>query len=136
MSVTLFEPALHTFLESSFGPVARDILRRAAVVEELAKQNVQAEFRSRSGNLLQSIGTFPNETPRGLEVEVGTDGAPHGKLLEEGTSEHIILPQSQRVLVSEPGHPDPLRSPRTIVNHPGTPPRPWLVPALREGFRG
>lgn len=135
MSVTLYEPALRELLESPFGPVAADTVRRANNVRDRAQQNAQAEFRTRTGNLVQSIGTFPVDTLEGaFAMEVGTDGAPYGLLLELGTEMHEIVAVNGPVLVSEPGHPDPLWYPHRAVTHPGFPPRPWLVPALREGF--
>jgi hypothetical protein len=97
---------------------------------------VAANFRTRTGNLQNSIGIFPTETPDGLDVEVGTDGAPYGLVLEQGSGPHEILPVRQPVLVSEPENPDPLYGPRFHVNHPGNPPMPWLEPALRTVMQG
>lgn len=134
MSVTLYEPALRTLLDSPFGPVAADTIRRASNVRDYAQQNAQAEFRTRTGNLVQSIDIFPDEDALGFHVEVGTDGAPYGLLLELGTAEHEIRAINSPFLVSEAGHPDPLLNYHRAVNHPGFPPRPWLMPALRQGF--
>lgn len=134
MTVTLFEPALFALLQSPTGPVAQDILRRAERVAQFSRENVQAQFRSRTGNLLQSIGVFPFETAEGLQAEVGTDGAPYGRLLETGTPAHGISAVNAPVLFSEPGHPDPLLKAQRTVSHPGMAPQPWLVPALRDGL--
>lgn len=134
--VTLIEAGLHTLLELPTGPVGRKVLDKAEDVAEFARANVRANFRSRTGNLEQSIGVFPNESANGLEVEVGTDGAPYGLVLELGSDPHLILPVAAPVLVSAPGHPDPLFGPRFRVDHPGNPPRPWLKPALDQVFLG
>lgn len=134
MSVLLYEPALQALLESPFGPVARDTVRRAENVRDLAVQNAQSQFRSRTGNLIQSIGVFPDEDVRGFAVQVGTEGAPYGLLLELGTEQHEIRALNAPILVSEPGHPDPLLEPHRAVTHPGFPARPWLMPALRQAF--
>lgn len=136
MSVTLLEPGLQALLVLPNSPVARYVTVKAEAVAEVARQNVQAQFRTRSGNLLQSIGVFPTETADGLEVEVGTDGAPYGLVLELGSDPHLILPVAQPVLVSDPGNPDPLLGPRFRVDHPGNPPRPWLRPALEQVMQG
>lgn len=136
MSVVLLEPGLAALLNSPTGQVARYVTAKAEAVAELARQNVQAQFRTRTGNLQQSIGIFPRETPDGLDVEVGTDGAPYGLILELGSDPHQILPVAAPVLVSPPGHPDPLLGPRFHVDHPGNPPRPWLRPALEQVFNG
>lgn len=134
MSVILNEAGLFALLQSPTGPVARDILRRAETVAQFSRENVQAQFRSRTGNLLESIDTFPQDTAAGLQVQVGTDGAPYGRLLETGSPAHEIVAVNAPVLFSEPGHPDPLLRAQRLVNHPGTTPKPWLVPALRDGI--
>ena len=85
MSVTLLEPGLIALLDSPTGQVSRYVTAKAEAVAEVARQNVQANFRTRTGNLQNSIGTFPTETPDGLNVEVGTDGAPYGRVLELGS---------------------------------------------------
>jgi hypothetical protein len=136
VSVTLLEPGLIALLDSPAGQVGRYITVKAEAVAELARQNVQAQFRTRTGNLQQSIGVFPRETPDGLEAEVGTEGAPYGLVLELGADPHLILPVAAPVLVSPPGHPDPLYGPRFRVDHPGSPPRPWLRPALEQVIQG
>ena len=127
MSVLLYEPGLVALLDSPFGPVARNVTVKAERVAELARQNVQAQFNTRTGNLQNSIGVFPDETADGLAFEVGT---------EQGSEPHQILPVAAPVLVSPPGHPDPLDQPRRLVNHPGFGPKPWLQPALEAVFTG
>jgi hypothetical protein len=137
VSVLLYEQGLRALLDLPGGPVARNVTERAEAVAERARQNVRATFRTRSGNLEGSIDKFPrDEIDGGLSYEVGTDGAPYGRVLELGAQAHVILPTTQRVLVSLPSNPDPLRAPRFIVNHPGSPPRPWLMPALESEFLG
>lgn len=134
MSVTLIEAGLFALLDSPAGQVSRYVTAKAEAVAVIARQNVQTNFRTRTGNLEQSIGIFPTETPDGVEVEVGTDGAPYGRVLELGGEPHIILPVNRRMLFSEPDNPDPLGGPRASVMHPGPQAKPWLVPALEQVF--
>lgn len=136
VSVLLYESGLTALLDLPTGPVARNVTAKAEQVAELARQNVQSTFQTRTGNLQQSIGVFPNVTPDGLEYEVGTDGAPYGLILELGGEPHEIRARNFRILISEPGHPDPLLRPHVEVAHPGNRPMPWLRPALEAVFSG
>jgi hypothetical protein len=136
VSVVLIEAGLFALLDSPIGQVSRYVTFKAEQVEILARENVRNNFRSRTGNLEQSIGTFPTETPDGLEVEIGTDGAPYGRILELGGEEHLILPVTRDRLFSRPENPDPLNNPQSVVLHPGPPAKPWLRPALETVFNG
>lgn len=135
MDVTLLEPGLVALLDSPASPVSRYVTLQAEQVAEIARQNVQANFRSRSGTLLASIGVFPRETPDGLELEVGTDGAPYGRILELGGEIHVIDAVTRPYLWSEPDNPDPLTTVGLLaVLHPGPVAKPWLKPALEAVF--
>jgi len=136
MSVTLIEAGLTELLISPAGPVSRNVTEKAEAVAEAARQNVMSRFNTRSGNLLNSIGVFPEESADGLQCEVGTDGAPYGLVLEQGGEPHLITPIAVDVLRSRPDNPDPLLSPQTQVYHPGPIARPWLQPALEQVFTG
>jgi hypothetical protein len=136
MSVTLFEPGLLALLDLPASPVTRYVTVKAERVAEQARENVRANFHTRTGNLEQSIGIFPQETDDGVSFEVGTDGAPYGRILELGGNEHIIEAPAGRPLVSRPDNPTPLQAPRHRVFHPGPPARPWLRPALENVFNG
>jgi len=136
VSVTLYEPGLVELLVLPTGPVGRYVTAKGEEVAAVARQNASTMFRTRTGTLVDSIGVFPEETPDGLQVQVGTEGAPYGRILELGGEPHVIEPVTQRILVSERDNPDPLRSPQTIVYHPGPVARPWLRPALEQVFIG
>jgi hypothetical protein len=136
MSVTLYEVGLRNLLDLPTGPVARNVTGKAEQVALQARENVRANFRTRTGNLERSIGLFPQESVDGLAFEIGTEGAPYGRVLELGGTDHVIEARAGNVLASEPGNPDPLRAPRFRVFHPGNPPRPWLRPALEAVFNG
>jgi hypothetical protein len=73
----------------------------------------------------------------GVAYEVGTEGAPYGRILELGGEAHEIYAVNRRFLFSEPNNPNPLinRNMR-VVNHPGPPAKPWLRPALETVFLG
>jgi hypothetical protein len=137
MSVILFEPGLIELLEAPTGQVTRYVTARAEAVAAIARENVRANFNTRTGNLENSIGIFPDETVDGVAYEVGTDGAPYGRVLEVGGEPHEIYAVNRRFLFSEPDNPNPLinRNMR-VVNHPGPPAKPWLEPALRTVFDG
>ncbi len=137
MSVTLFEPGLIELLESPTGQVTRYVTARAEAVAEIARENVRANFNQRSGKLHDSIGIFPDETVDGVAYEVGTDGAPYGRVLEVGCEPHEIYAVNRRRLFSEPDNPTPLNNIMLqVVSHPGPPAKPWLEPALRTVFNG
>jgi hypothetical protein len=136
VSVLLYEPGLFELLDLPTSPVSRYVTVKAEAVAEQARENVRANFRSRTGNLERSIGLFPALTDDGLSVEVGTDGAPYGLVLEQGSTDHVIEAAVGRPLRSYTDNPDPLREAQLLVVHPGNPPRPWLQPALEAVFSG
>ncbi len=132
----LYEPGLVALLDIPGSPVSRYVTLKAEQVAVLAKENVTANFRTRTGNLEQSIGIFPALTDDGLSLEVGTEGAPYGLVLEQGSGDHEIEAAVGWMLRSRPGNPDPLRQPQLFVVHPGNRPMPWLKPALETVFDG
>jgi hypothetical protein len=60
MSVTLYEPGLFALLDAPISPVGRYVTVKAEMVAEQARENVRANFRSRTGTLEQSIGAGIN----------------------------------------------------------------------------
>ncbi len=137
MSVLLYEPGLFELLESPAGPTTRNVTEKAEAVAVLARDNVNNQFARRSGTLVESIGIFPEETVDGVSFEVGTEGAPYGRILELGGEAHEIRALNRRFLFSEPDNPNPLLNRNmTRVLHPGPPAKPWLVPALETVFNG
>jgi len=137
MSVLLYEPGLFEVLESPTGPTTRNVTAKAEAVASIARENVRNTFTSRTGTLEASIGIFPEETIDGVAYEVGTEGAPYGRVLELGGEAHEISAVRRRFLFSEPNNPNPLiNTHMRRVAHPGPPAKPWLVPALETVFTG
>jgi hypothetical protein len=136
VSVLLYEPGLFEILESPSGPTTRSVTEKAEAVAALARQNVSTNFTRRSGTLYESIGVFPEETVDGVACQVGTDGAPYGRVLELGGEPHEIVAVNRRFLFSEPDNPNPLIFPQRAVAHPGPQAKPWLQPALEQVFLG
>jgi hypothetical protein len=137
MSVTLYEPGLFELLEAPTGPTTRNVTEKAEAVAAVARENVLANFTRRSGTLYDSIGIFPEETVDGVAFEVGTDGAPYGRVLEVGGEAHEISAVNRQFLFSEPDNPNPLvRRNLRRVSHPGPQAKPWLRPALEQVFTG
>ena len=133
----LYEPGLFEVLESPTGPTTRNVTAKAEAVAALARDNVRSTFTRRSGTLEDSIGIFPEETIDGVAYQVGTEGAPYGRILELGGEAHEISAVNRRFLFSEPDNPNPLvRRNLRRVNHPGPAAKPWLVPALETVFTG
>ena len=132
----LLEAGLIELLESPAGPVTRNVTAKAEAVAALARDNVNNQFTRRSGTLHDSIGIFPEETIDGVAFQVGTEGAPYGRILELGGEAHEIRAVNRRVMFSEPDNPNPLLQAQVRVMHPGPPAKPWLVPALETVFNG
>ena len=92
------------------------------MVREAEKNVTGAVVRGRSLRLYTSLQPIVRGSRRGgIEVGVGST-APYAGHIEKGTGAHAIRPRRRKYLVSAPGHPDPLRGRRRIVNHPGNPP--------------
>lgn len=137
MSVLLLEAGLFEVLESPTGPTTRNVTAKAEAVATIARDNVRNNFTRRSGTLEESIGIFAEETVDGVAYQVGTEGAPYGRILELGGEAHEIAAVNRRFLFSEPDNPNPLvRRNLRRVAHPGPPAKPWLVPALETVFTG
>lgn len=136
MSVILYEPGLFEILDSPFGFTGRITLEKSEAVANIARQNVLANFTQRTGTLYDSIGVFPQETASGVAYEIGTDGAPYGRILELGGEPHDIYRVRAPFLFSEPNNPNPLIFDPVSVHHPGPQAKPWLVPAMETVKNG
>jgi hypothetical protein len=137
VAVTLIEAGLFELLEAPTGATTRNVTEKAEAVATIARENVLANFTRRSGTLYDSIGIFPEETTDGVAFQVGTEGAPYGRVLEVGGEAHEIAAVNRRFLFSEPDNPNPLvRRNLRRVAHPGPQAKPWLRPALEQVFAG
>ena len=137
MSVLLLEAGLFELLESPVGPTTRNVTAKAEAVAALARDNVRSTFTRRSGTLEESLDIVPEETADGVAFQVGTLGAPYGRVLELGGEAHQIDAVNRTFLFSAPDNPNPLINRRMrTVPHPGPPAKPWLQPALETVFNG
>lgn len=139
--------AIQRFVNSPSGPVMRDLVRRATLVQEAARHQVRLGHvgggatgvvrRSPSKgpqrtNLRYSIvkRVIPGVGAVGPAVLVGSDN-PIALIHHEGTRPHVIRPRNARVLTfwSDRGG-----QPRLVfahqVNHPGTKPNRYLTDNL------
>ena len=96
------------------------------LVEAEAKRRVpqvtRALFRTIKGDVKEtSGGTF-----RGI-VSAGGGGVLYARMVEEGTKPHVIVPRRKRALRWRSGKGFRFA---TSVQHPGTKPQPYMVPAL------
>lgn len=106
--------ALVTSLQSAALLVQNDAARRAPV---------------KTGNLRRSLHTeVLSSAPGYAAVAVGTN-LRYARFVEFGTRAHTIYPRNGKALFW-PGARHPVRS----VRHPGTPARPYLIPALLENI--
>ena len=97
-----------------------------------ARRNASGQLlRERSGQLKDSVRPIVRTDPRTGATEIGVGStAPYAGHLEHGTPAHTISARRGGFLVSEPGHPDPLRKRMRSVNHPGFAAKRWLASAV------
>lgn len=133
MSVLLYEPGLFELFRSP--EMDRYVTVKSEEVADFARENVAQNFTIRTGNLYSSIGVFPDFTRDAVSYQVGTDGAPYGRVLELGGEPHDIYRVKAPYLFSAPDNPNPLVFDPISVHHPGPQAKPWLVPAcIQAGF--
>jgi hypothetical protein len=138
VTVTLNQRGLRGLLESSHGPVAADMKRRADNVLLAAVHNAGEMFHVRTGNLIRSLKSRLDTTAGGTVgvVYADPDVAPYAIHLEVGTAPHpIVATNPSGWLASYPDNPTPLDRPRRAVNHPGNPAFGFLTDALRDAAR-
>lgn len=79
MTVLIRDAELEQFLGSEFGPVGRDLARRAHQVEELARTNASGMVLGiQSGDLLAGLSTRVGADADGLFAIVKTDSIHRG----------------------------------------------------------
>lgn len=102
------------------------VTQRSRLVMEKTSEDVVADAQHacpvRTGNLKGSIGADVDGD--GLGFEAGPT-ASYGADVEFGTPAHIIRPRDKQALFW-PGAGHPVR----MVQHPGTSPQPYLLPAF------
>ena len=118
-----------TLLNNPYGPVGRDLYRRARNVQQAAKGigPRRRQVGVNTGRLRDSIQIKQSRRPGGQwaggqRAEVGSD-LPYALLHHEGSRPHVILPVRRKAL-SFPVKNGIIVTKR--VNHPGTRPNPYL----------
>lgn len=122
------EPGIRQLLTSPTGAVSRYMIRKAQKVLAAASAILSAMVRDGTGELESSLIVQPVPTPAGMVCQVIAD-SPHAKFFHDGTRPHQIRPVNAKVLrfTSSGGAIVFTAGP---VNHPGTPPHPFLTSAL------
>jgi hypothetical protein len=114
-TVTLNEAAIARLLNSTVGPVGRDIARRADNVATLASQNASGPVIGiESGRLLAGIRVRLEGTPDGVQAVVSTDATAY----DSSGAQRLWNGQP----FSYPAYHDQVTG------------RPWLTQALRDGI--
>jgi HK97 gp10 family phage protein len=108
--------------------LASTILRDSTLAgAELVVQRAQALVPVKTGMLRDSLRATVVESNRlGCAVDVGSSVS-YARMVEEGTRAHLIEPKVKQALWW-PTALHPVKS----VQHPGTKPHPFLVPALEQ----
>ena len=97
-------------------------------IESKAKLNLNNNRSVKTGHLIRSISTDVGN----MEVTVHTSNVKYARLVEEGTSPHVIRAKRKKALYWK-GARHPVKS----VKHPGSRAKPYLIPAFeseKEGF--
>ena len=97
-------------------------------IESKAKLNLNNNRSVKTGHLIRSISTDVGN----MEVTVHTSNVKYARLVEEGTSPHVIRAKGKKAL-----HWKGARHPVKSVKHPGSRAKPYLIPAFeseKEGF--
>lgn len=109
--------------------VCKAVKKCTLKVEASAKRNLVRNRKVDTGRLLGSVDNRTFYEDNLIVGEVGTN-VEYGPDIEFGTSPHEIKPKNANALVwtDEQGNKHIAKK----VNHPGTPPSPFLYPALEE----
>jgi hypothetical protein len=123
MEIVFRPKSLDFLLNDAFGPVGRDLNKRARRVMTAAKAQVGVD----TGRLKQSIHVRNhNRTMTGQSIQVGSP-ASYALAHHNGTRPHLIVPKTAKVLRFTAGS-------RVIythsVRHPGTRPNKYLTDNL------
>ena len=126
------QPAWDRLRYSRTGMVAKDIDRRIAYIERMAKVQVGVDTSALRRSIVRSMHTAPGTGPLGV-VSAGGPSAPHALMHHEGTRPHPITPRAGRsVLKFKMGG-------RTVyatrVMHPGTRENNYLTDHLETAVR-
>lgn len=131
VSVEVNTAAVRELTRGRYGPVARDLARRAERVTQEAKRlcpvSPRGSGENRSGYLRSSIGWSIAADVLGLFADVGTE-VEYALPVEYGTKPHVIESHGDYPLRAADGTVFGKR-----VNHPGTQAQPFLRPSVTAG---
>lgn len=109
--------------EESKDNVQKAVKKSAFNIEAKAKNNLKANRSVVTRNLSLGVKT----EVKGLEATVHTSNVKYAIIVEKGSKPHIIRPKKKKALYWE-GASRPVK----MVNHPGTKPKPFLIPAFES----
>ena len=109
--------------EKSRDNVQKAIKKSAFNIEAKAKNNLKANRSVVTRHLSLGVKT----EVRGLEATVHTSNIKYAIIVEKGSKAHVIRPKNKKALYWE-GASRPVK----MVNHPGTKPKPFLIPAFES----
>lgn len=128
VSVEVNTAAVRALTRDRFGPLARDLARRAERATQEAKRlcptSPSGSGENPSGFLRSSIGWSISADVLGLYADIGTD-TEYALAVEYGTKPHVIESKGDYPLRSADGTVFGRR-----VNHPGTQAQPFLRPCV------
>lgn len=124
--IVLNDITIQRLLRNPLGPVGRDLTRRAINVESAAKLNASGRPGPNvdTGRLRSSITHEIVQGPTGLVARIGSN-VEYARFVEEGSPPRRIEPRNKQALFW-PGAAHPV----AYVDHPGTKPYRYLLPAL------
>lgn len=127
VSAVTFDPeGLHAAMTGETSPVVRGMRRLSRRIESRAKMRAPVD----TGRLRQSIGRTVDVDSSGGHVSARVFAAvDYARFVHEGTEAHVIRPRYKQALKFEQNGRTRFA---TVVHHPGTKPRPFLVSAARE----
>ena len=109
--------------EESKGNVQKAVKKSAFNIESQAKKNLASNKSVVTGHLSRRITTKMGD----LEATIHTSNVKYAVIVEKGSRPHVIRPKNKKALYWEGA-----KRPVKMDNHPGTKPKPFLIPAFEK----